>query len=92
MAAMNPAPVFDWLDHFMALAGDGGMRDIGKLRRLAPHEGWLVGIKAAASDADVHGDVWERHLACLLYTSLRSCRASRARCGPCGCPRAPSAR
>lgn len=61
MAAMSPAPVFDWLDHFMALAGDGGMRDIGKLRRLAPHEGWLVGIKAAASDADVHGDVWERH-------------------------------
>ena len=47
MAAMNPAPVFDWLDHFMALAGDGGMRDIGKLRRLAPHEVWLVGIMRA---------------------------------------------
>lgn len=75
MAAMTPVPVFDWLDHFMALAGDGGMRDIGRLRRLAPHEGWLVGVKAAACDADVHGDVWERHPAgeemlCVLEGSV----------------------
>ena len=60
--AVNPLPpVFDWLDHFVALGADGGLREIGTLRRLAPEEGWLVGIKAAASDADVHGDVWERH-------------------------------
>lgn len=58
MATLIPPPVFDWLDHFMALGADGAMRDIGKLRRLAPHEGWLVGVKAAACDADVHGDVW----------------------------------
>ncbi|MFY3329084.1 cupin domain-containing protein, partial [Achromobacter xylosoxidans] len=61
LATLIPPPVFDWLDHFMALGADGAMRDIGKLRRLAPHEGWLVGVKAAACDADVHGDVWERH-------------------------------
>ncbi|SSW62931.1 cupin domain-containing protein [Achromobacter agilis] len=54
-------PVFDWLDHFMALGNDGALREIGKRRSLSDGEGWLVGIKAVASDADVHGDVWERH-------------------------------
>ncbi|WP_251863324.1 cupin domain-containing protein [Achromobacter sp. Marseille-Q4962] len=58
----TPAPeAFDWLEHFLALDAGGGVRGIGKLKRLAPHEGWLVGVKAAASDADVHGHVWERH-------------------------------
>ncbi|CAB3928830.1 cupin domain-containing protein [Achromobacter deleyi] len=61
MAATPLPPVFDWLDHFVALGAGGSVREIGTLRRLAPEEGWLVGIKAAASDADVHGDVWERH-------------------------------
>jgi len=54
-------PVFDWLDHFVALGDDGAMREIGRRRRLSPGEGWLVGVKAVDSDADVHGDVWERH-------------------------------
>lgn len=54
-------PVFDWLDHFMALGNDGALRDVGRQRRLSPDEGWLVGVKAVACDADVHGDVWERH-------------------------------
>ncbi|MBR8655357.1 cupin domain-containing protein [Achromobacter sp. Marseille-Q0513] len=56
-----PPPVFDWLDHFMALDSQGGMRDIGKHRRLQPEDGWLVGIKAVRDDADVHGHIWERH-------------------------------
>lgn len=59
-ASMPPA-VFDWLDHFMALGQGGGLRDVGTQRRLSPQDGWLVGIKAVASDADVHGDIWERH-------------------------------
>lgn len=59
--AISPPAVFDWLDHFMALSHDGGMREIGKLRRLSPHDGWLVGIKAVQDDADVHGHMWERH-------------------------------
>ncbi|WP_338879190.1 cupin [Achromobacter veterisilvae] len=59
--AFSATPVFDWLDHFVALGDDGAMRDIGKRRRLSPGEGWLVGVKAVASDADVHGDMWERH-------------------------------
>ncbi|CAB3666576.1 cupin [Achromobacter marplatensis] len=59
--ALLPGAVFDWLDHFMALGQGGGMRQVGKLRRLSPQDGWLVGIKAVANDADVHGDVWERH-------------------------------
>jgi len=54
-------PVFDWLDHFMALGDDGALRKVGRRRSLSPGEGWLVGVKAVASDADVHGDVWERH-------------------------------
>lgn len=54
-------PVFDWLDHFMALGGDGALREIGARRRLADGEDWLVGVKAVADDADVHGDMWERH-------------------------------
>jgi hypothetical protein len=61
MSAPDTGPVFDWLDHFVALGRDGAMRDVGRLRRLAPQDEWLVGIKAVASDADVHGDVWERH-------------------------------
>lgn len=59
--AFLPPSVFDWLDHFMALSHDGGLREVGKPRRLSAHDGWLVGVKAVASDADVHGDVWERH-------------------------------
>ncbi|KAG1444448.1 hypothetical protein G6F57_017816 [Rhizopus arrhizus] len=59
--ALLPGAVFDWVDHFMTLGQGGGMRQVGKLRRLSPQDGWLVGIKAVASDADVHGDVWERH-------------------------------
>jgi mannose-6-phosphate isomerase-like protein (cupin superfamily) len=59
--ALLPPAVFDWLDHFMALGHGGGMREVGKPGRLSPQDGWLVGIKAVASDADVHGDVWERH-------------------------------
>lgn len=61
MSAPDTGPVFDWLDHFVALGREGAMRDVGRLRRLAPQDEWLVGIKAVASDADVHGDVWERH-------------------------------
>ncbi|MGE8688000.1 MAG: cupin domain-containing protein [Achromobacter sp.] len=58
----HPIPrVFDWLDHFMALGDDGALREVGRRRSLSPGEGWLVGVKAVASDADVHGDVWERH-------------------------------
>jgi len=64
MASFLPPPgvmVYDGLDHFMALAHDGAVRDIGRLRRLRPDDGWLVGIKDAPDDAAVHGDVWERH-------------------------------
>ncbi|NMK48859.1 cupin domain-containing protein [Achromobacter sp. Bel] len=57
----SPPAVFDWLDHFMALSHGGGLSRVDKPRRLSPEDGWLVGIKAVASDADVHGDVWERH-------------------------------
>ena len=61
MSALDTETVFDWLDHFVALRRDGAMRDVGRLRRLEPEDGWLLGIKAVATDADVHGDIWERH-------------------------------
>lgn len=59
--ASVPPAVFEWLDHFMALGQGGSLRQVGKPSRLSPREGWVVGIKAVANDADVHGDVWERH-------------------------------
>ncbi|WP_258127748.1 cupin domain-containing protein [Achromobacter anxifer] len=61
MSASDSVAAFDWLDHFVALGRDGVLRDVGRLRRLEPRDDWLVGVKAVASDADVHGDVWERH-------------------------------